>query len=207
MAPQEADFGMTEQAMQGNQNRYRGDETLLVKFFKHPRLNSTKSAEAGRPIWEEVDYIQIMQPGNKDSIIQRPATEMDLHRFAEHYQKYVARSKADDDAVEGTLLAEWPGLSRAQCEELRYFNIRTVEQLASVSDSNAQGILGINLLRQRAQNYLKAANNEAGALALEEANAKIAHLQKQVEALLAGKDVDPAAEPKKRGRRRKVVEE
>ena len=203
----EAEMGLTSMAMGGNQARYAADDTLLVRFFKHPMENQAKSKEAGRPIFEDADYIEIMQPGNKDSIIRRPATERDKNRFAEHYRKYQVR--VDDEHIEGTLLSEWPGISRAQVEELSYMNIKTVEQLASVSDSNAQGILGINALRTRAADYLEAAKEAATTEALADAKRQNEELQELVAELSMKVDVlsntQPA--PKKRGRPKKAPEE
>ena len=51
----EALHGTTDMAM--NSQRSHGDETLLVKFFTHPKQNQLKSKEAGRPIFEDVPYI------------------------------------------------------------------------------------------------------------------------------------------------------
>lgn len=171
----EAEHGITDLAM--NNSRHHGDETLLVKFYKSPRQNQVKSAEEGRPIFEEVPFIQIMQPGNKDSIINRPATKMDKQRFAEHYRRFEARE--DQEALEGTLLDEWAGITRSQCEELKYLNIRTVEQLAAVSDSNAQGVMGINFLKQKATKYLEESKDGAAAAKIAELEAKIRELSEK----------------------------
>lgn len=178
---QEADFGMTDLAMQSANGRYQGDQHLLVKFFKHPKLNQIRSKDENRPVFEDTDYIQILQPGNKDSIIIRPATKMDKSRFAEHFRKYEARQ--DEEYVEGTILEEWPGITRSQVEELKYLNIRTVEQLAQVSDSNAQNIMGVQALKQRAAEYLERSKETATADALAESKAEIEELRSMVEAL------------------------
>lgn len=191
MALQEADMGVTTMAFGGGaaNPRYQGDEYLLVKFFMHPRLLRQISAREGRPVFEEQPYIQIMQPGNKDSIVQRPASAADKERFAEHWAKFQARESTE--GITGTLLEEWPGVTRSQCEELKFLNIRTVEQLANVSDSNAQNIMGISLLKQRAQKYLEASKDEATSQALLDAQRQIAVLSEQMEAL----QTQPLLEP------------
>ena len=193
MALLEAEHGLTDLAM--NNGRYHGDENLLVRFYKHPRQVTDASKEAGRPIFKDTDYIEIMQPGNKDSIIKRPATQMDKNRFPEHFRKYEARE--DQEAVEGTLLEEWAGISRSQVEELRYLNIRTVEQLAGTADVNIQGKMGLGPLKDKAVKYLETSKD--GQIA-----DRFAELEAKYEALLAG-----AAEeaPKKRGRPKKVAED
>jgi len=198
----EADSGLTAMAMEGQKGRYNGDEFLLVKFFTHPKLNRVKSKEEQRPIYVETPYIQIMQPGNKDSIVIRPATAMDKNRFAEHFRKYEARET--EEHVEGTLLEEWTGITRSQCEELKYLNIRTVEQLAGVNDSNAQNVMGIAFLKQKAGKYLIAAKDEATSQALMETKEELATLKAQMAALMDSHVPDAALEvvktPKKRAK-------
>jgi hypothetical protein len=191
----ESNYSETDLAM--NNGRYHGDNTLLVKFFMNPRINSVKSAEAGRPIFKEVPYVQIMQPGNKDSIIIRPATEMDKKRFAEHFRKFEARE--DQEAIEGTLLEEWAGITRSQCEELKYLNIRTVEQLSTVSDSNSQGIMGIGYLKEKANKYIEDTAGDATAEAL-------ADLQTKYEALMAQMAATPIEVVKPKRTRRSKAE-
>ena len=102
----------------------------------------------------------------------------------------------EDELVEGTPIEEWPILNRAQVDELRYMNIRTVEQLANVSDTNAQGMMGINMLRQKAQTYLENAKDAALTERLDEQAQMIAELQAKL--------AEQAEEkPKRRGRPRK----
>jgi len=196
MSLMEAEHGITDLAM--NNGRYHGDENLLVKFFNNPRINSAKTKEAGRPIFKEVPYVQIMQPGNKDSIVIRPATDMDKSRFAEHFRKFEARE--DQEKVEGTLLEEWAGITRSQCEELKYLNIKTVEQLASVSDSNGQGIMGIGFLKEKANKYIDDSAGEATKEAL-------ADLQTKYESLMAQMDASPVEEGAKTKRTRRTKAE
>lgn len=176
----EADIGMTSSAMeQGRQ--YAGDETLLVKFYMHPRKEKGASIEAGRPIFKDVPYISIMQPGNKDSIVQRPASDKDKNRFQAHWAKFQARESQDE--VVGTRIDEWPALSKAQVEELKYMNVHTVEQLVAMSDTNASGMMGINLLKDKAKRYLEAAETNKAAEQLAAQDATIAALQERLERL------------------------
>lgn len=184
----EADYSMTDAAFNSSNGRYLSDASLLVKFFLHPKLNPNKSAAEGRPIYEELDYISIMTPGNKDSILMRPATAEDKLRFAEHFKKYKARE--DQEALEGTPLAQWPGVTRGQVEELKFFNIRTLEQLVGAPDSATNRIMGIQYLRQKAEAYLEAAVDNATAEALEAANRTIESLTARLDALEAAAEAD-----------------
>ena len=195
MALNEALHETTDLAM--NNSRYHNDDRLLVKFFMHPRANQRKSKEAGRPIYEEIPYIQIMQPGNKDSIIIRAAREKDKHRFAEHYRKFEARES--QDTVEGTRLDDWPAITRSQAEELKFLNVKTVEQLAGMSDVNAQNVRGLTLLKQKAVKFLK--TSEANATA-----EKFADLEAKYESLILQMAEGKSEKPKRKRRSRKEME-
>ena len=207
MALMEADLGITSMAMDGgNNSRYAADDQLLVKFYHHPTLNQAKSDDAGRPVYEEIVFIEIRIPGDKDSVVIRKATDMDIDRFPEHYRKFKARDT--EDHIEGTLLDEWPGITRSQCEDLKFFNIRTVEQLASLNDSSAQNVMGAQILKSRAVAYLEDADANAAKQALaaqKQENEELRGLIAELSAKIDAQAEEPA--PKKRGRPKKVAEE
>lgn len=191
----EALHDTTDLAM--NNSRYHNDDRLLVKFFMHPRVNQRKTKEAGRPIYEEIPYIQIMQPGNKDSIVIRPARDMDKHRFAEHFRKFEARES--QDVVEGTRLDDWPAITRSQAEELKFLNVKTVEQLAGMSDVNAQNVMGLNMLKQKAVKYMETSAANATA-------EKFADLEAKYESLMLQMAEGKIEKPKRKRRSRKEME-
>jgi hypothetical protein len=199
---QEADMSLTNMAMGGNTARNAGDEHLLVRFYLHPKMDKTASQEEGRPIYKEVPWIHIMQPGNKESIIHRVATDMDKARFSEHFRKFEARES--QDVMEGTPLSEWPGISRAQAEELKFFNVYTVEQLCGMSDSNAQNFRGMGELKRRAQAFLDISKVNADAEALAAAEKRNQELEDTVadmaKRLAALESEEPEEKPKRRRR-------
>lgn len=178
----EADMGLTRNAIEGVNNRFIGDENLLVRFYMHPRQDLEATAREGRPIWREAVYVTIMQPGNKDSIVTRPAREMDKQRFAKQFASF---RQGEEQMPEGTPLSEWPGVSRSQIEELKFFNVHTVEQLANLSDSNAQNIMGYSLLREAASAYLEAAETNAFANEIAKERRENARRFEQMEAQMA----------------------
>jgi hypothetical protein len=194
----EADMSTTEDAFAGHNARYRMDAGLAVKFYKHPVQDEAASEEAGRPIFKEKTYINIKVPGDKLNDIHRPAMDMDKQRFPDHYRKFNARI---EQAVEGTPLSEWGGVTRSQIEEMKFFNINTVEQLAELADSNTQVMRGLITLKQKAAAYLEAADTNAVTSALTTANSEIEALKAQMAELLAAK---PA--PKKKRTRRSPEE-
>lgn len=153
----EADLGLTEQAM-SDTHRYKGDEHLYVKFFNHPLQDKEKTLEEGRPIFVDREFIQIMVPGDKDNIVTREIRETDKQRFP---KQWAAFQNDQEELVEGTPLSQWPIISAAQIEEMKYFGVKTVEQLANVSDSASQKFMGIQLLKRRAKEYIEAAKDAA----------------------------------------------
>jgi hypothetical protein len=177
---QEAGYDETQMAFQeGGEDP--GDASLYVKFENRPTRNKSKSIEAGRPIFEDVEFIHIMQPGNKSNIFIQPATAADRQRFPRHYAAFKNRN---EEVVEGTPLEEWPSISRSMCEELKHFHVRTVEQLVGMTDNNASNFMGINNLKQKAEAFLEASKGNAVtekmSAELEERDNKIDLLTNQV---------------------------
>ena len=192
----EAEYGVTSAAFGAAQGEVTaGDENLLVKFYHKAVPDQNRTKEEGRPIYKEVVYIDIRQPGNRTSAVARPVRQTDIARFPKHYERFMARQ--DQETYEGTPLKEWPGLTRGQVEEMKFFNVHTVEQLAAVSDSNASNFMGLQALKTKAKAYLEASKDNAAAEKLAESNKRIEELERKLEELMA-------AAPKKRRRRTKA---
>ena len=169
---------------------------LLVKFFTKSREDPAATRDAGRPVFKDVEYIDIKIPGNRRSGACRPAGEADKKRFPRHYEAFKQRTEAP---IEGTPLSEWPIVSRSMAEEMAFFHVKTVEQLASMSDTNGQNFMGINTLKAKAKAWLerskKGADEARLTSELEKRDLKIAALEEKLNALANPKT--PEA-PKKR---------
>lgn len=142
--------------------QHAGDDSLFVVFYMGILRNEEKSIEAGRPIIDDVECVRIIVPGDKNNIIDRPATDSDKRRFNKQYGLFTQGVK-EEDQVTGTRLNEWPFLTRGQCEEFRYLGIRTVEQLAEVRDDIVSKVPGLVSLKQNAQVWLGKAKTSAEA--------------------------------------------
>ncbi len=190
----------------------KGDEQLLVKFIVKARQNKAKSLEEGRPIFDEIEYVDIRVAGSRNGYVCRPATFADKARFPKHYEAFKARVEMP---LEGTPLAEWALITRSQAEELAFFNVKTVEQLAGMADTQAQKFMGINSLRKKASDWVAKAKENAPALKLAEElrvrdeqfaelQAKFDTMTKMLEELQSKPDPAPEVEttaPKARTRR------
>lgn len=149
-------------------SRFAHDSKLHVRFYTKPIMHRAKSRNEGRPIYEEMEFIEIMVPGDKHSIIRRRIRELDTRRFARQYAAFKA-GKADQQA--GTPLSLLPFITAAKAEEYRFFHITTAEQLAGTADgsSAANAIMGFQGDKQKANAYLQMAAGNAPILQLQEA--------------------------------------
>lgn len=139
-----------------------GDESLVVFFYMGVMKNEAKSLDAGRHIFDDVEFCKIIIPGDKNNVIDRPASPQDKRRFSKQYGLFKEGVK-EEDQISGTRLKEWPFLSRAQCEELNYLNIKTVEQLADVRDDIVSRVPGLVTLKRNAQTWLGKSKSAAEA--------------------------------------------
>ena len=149
----------------------KGDENLLVRFFIDAVEDTAETAKQGRKIFKDVEWIDIRIPGSRDAVIRpvRPkGPQNDIDRFPRHYSLFKARI-GNDEQVVGTPLAAWPwqGMTRSRVEELKFLNIRTVEQLAGMSDSLGMKIMGYHGMKQAAQAFLESTKATAPLLRLQ----------------------------------------
>ena len=166
-------------------------------FYKKAKLNGFKSNQEGRPIHDDVEFVEIHVPGDRKTIVDTPVKEEHRQRWPQEYARFKA---GEETPISGTALEDWPPMSRAMVEDLRYAKIRTVEQLAGLTDAQIAAVIpmGGNALREKAKRFLEAAagsapteklaaENEAlrGNMATMEATMRA--LQAQVAALTAPK--------------------
>jgi len=159
----------------------------LVEFYRGAIQNNIKSAEAGRPIFDEHDFVRIQTPGDTRTLIETRAIDSHKQSYPKAWDAY---SRGLEVVTEGTPLAEWHFATASQIKELQYVNIRTVETLADVSDANIQKMgPGYQQLRQRAREYIAQAKDSAHATKTARENEKLreemAIMKEQLEALQA----------------------
>jgi hypothetical protein len=167
------------------------NEKNLVRFFTKEVKDDAATMAEGRPIYKEVEYIEIRILGKRDVQACRPATYRDKQDYGAHYKAFKDRVEMP---VEGTPLAEWPQISRSQVEELSYLKVKTVEQLADISDTNISQFQGGFNLRRRAQEWLES-SGETKLIAEKEALEKrLADMEAKLASVLAEKtEAKPAA--------------
>lgn len=152
------------------------DKNLHVKFFLHPKQNDVKSAEEGRPIFDELEFVEIRVRGDRINMVSRPAHEGDRQRFAGTYAAFKA---GNAEQHSGTMLSAWPPMTRAMVEELKYFGFYTVEQLSNAADSVCSKFAGLTTWKQKARAFL---DMSAGSTApLEKLHAQVEKLANEKE--------------------------
>jgi hypothetical protein len=186
---------MNEQEAMESIGLGKGNEANWVKFWLEPTKNDAKSAEEGRPIFEELEWISIRIAGSREERT-RIARHKDKQDYPRHYAAF--KNRESQEIVSGTPLTEWAGVTRSQVEELKWLSMLTVEQLSMCSDQNCQSMQGLLTLKQKALAYLESTK---GSVEFEALRAENAALMKRLEAL-----EEDAPKPKRKRRSKAEME-
>lgn len=180
------------------------DDSVLNPVFKnHSVYNEAKSRVAGRPIYDDMEIVEIRFPGDRNRISAFPAhAESGLvdtedgrtekltyaQRFADQYKRF----KKDDQQVRsGTPIEALPFLTPAKRSEFKALNIYTAEQLASLEGEQLKS-LGPDgrSLKTQSQAYIETAAGTADVASLQDENER---LKAQLAALGEKTDTAPKA--------------
>lgn len=168
-----------------------------VNFERRPIEDRNASIAQGRYMTKDVDFVVITPIGSKDRIprqIDEWFTQLDQQvreeriplDWAQQYKRaYEAWKTGQEIPLNGTPIKGWGLLSPAQQANVLGADIRTVEDLAQMSDEAMKRIgMGALELREKAQAWLRSAGSQ-GKMAQEAAGnqAKIRQLEKQIESL------------------------
>jgi len=166
-------------------NMYQHDDKLIAFFSYTPTYNETKSVEAGRKVYDDVETITIISPGQRDTLVTE-VTETYKRRFQKRYDAWKARMEAPES---GTPLTELPWITPGQVQEFAFFNVKTCEQLLAMPETSASKFMGFQQLKQRIQRYVDASDAKAPAMKMEaelnKRDEEIAALKDQVAGLIA----------------------
>jgi hypothetical protein len=161
------------------------DKRLFVQFYMTAVKNESKSAEEGRPIFNEVAMVKIITPGSRDVLVNK-ASQTYKERFPAQWDRFQRKLTP---AQEGTPLEEVPFLTVGQIAELKALNVFTLEQLAGIADTHSRHFMGFNSLKQKAVAYLESAKSAAPITMLknelEKRDAEITTLKDQVAKLMS----------------------
>lgn len=158
-----------------------------VRFYQDKNQLGFASEQAGHPIFEDVDFIEIMIPGDMTNVIVRPATDKDKQIYASLYNQY---KQGLEPSADGVPVEEWSRLTRAQAANYKALNFQTVEQIANMTDAVFSKVgMGAQADRTAAKAYLALAQDSAlaqkQALTIERQDAEMADLKEQIKTLAA----------------------
>lgn len=142
------------------------DSRLQVRFYKRPVQQEQESLEAGRPIFKEFDFVHICVAGDTLTEIDTYVLPSHKTRFPIQWANYMNRQGANEPAIVGTPVSEWPIVSKSQAEELRALKFHTVEAIANASDQQLQRIgmaagMSPYAFRDKAKSFLNLASASA----------------------------------------------
>jgi hypothetical protein len=128
------------------------DDNLVALFKQQSVPNPTKTLAEGRPVFDDMEVVEIRRPGSKDYGVY-PATAVShwkddpftggqtqityAERFRRQYQQFKAQAS---QTKSGTPLDYAPFLSEGRRAELRAQNIYVVEQLAAVEGAELKNL-------------------------------------------------------------------
>jgi hypothetical protein len=178
-----------------------------VQFVMHPVVHGVMSKEAGREVCVDKEYVYIRVAGNDKEVIFRPVNDQVKARFP---QEYEAWKKGQAEPTTGTPIDRWPQLTPGQAANLKGLNIRTVEDMATLSETGLQEVgMGARKLQEDARKFLSLAQAAADVGQLDELREAVASkdiqlkqqadaiatLQAQMAELLKPKEEPVAEEP------------
>ncbi|WP_299933653.1 hypothetical protein [uncultured Pelagimonas sp.] len=150
----------------------------IPRFYMDTVIDGVASREKGHVCYTEVEMVLILFAGTNNQTVRRKVLDHDRRVYRDAYAAF-RNGIEGDGPIDGTPLVEWPQINRAVAETLRMRNIRTVEELANLSDHQVMDLgMGGRQLVSSAVNYLKIRSGTADAVSMA---AELAELKAQVE--------------------------
>ena len=106
-------------------------EGLVVTFHPQRVRNEFQSKAQNEPVYDNVDFVKILIPGNTKDLIDRPVQDADKERFPREWFNYVNRH---EQQMAGTKLEDWGYLNDDRVGSFKALNVFTVEQLIHIPD-------------------------------------------------------------------------
>lgn len=148
-------------------------------------------------ITSRISTISRVMPLEKDA--SNPAIIMANDRWAYIKPLYEAWKSGQDLPETGTPLAAWNGLTTEQADALRMRGVKTVEEIAEMTDAirTRVGLPGMVRMQEAAKLFIQSKDTVKVASALEQKDKEIADLKLQMEEMMSM--LSEVREEKKRG--------
>jgi hypothetical protein len=175
------------------------DKDLVIPVFKnHVIKNEAKSREAGRPIYDDMEVVEVRFAGDRNKVSVFPALAISGETededgntvkisYAERWPDQYKRFKSKQTQImEGTPVDELPFLTQGKRAELKALSIYTAETLAALDGQPLKNLgQGGRDLKNQAQAYL---DNASGSASVTKMASKIADLEALVAELRSDKE-------------------
>lgn len=157
-------------------------------FFYQPKPRRVERLDAdgvgtGEYVFPEKVHI-VKIPGDPKLRIDRPVTRKDKEQYPKEWAEWV---KTKESKILGIPIDDAPFLSDAQKEEFKYGKILTIEQLAALSDSAIQRIMGGSDLRHKARLHLNSNVAAESQKQIDDLKAQVAEMKALMEQVTAPK--------------------
>ncbi len=125
----------------GQAAQFGQDSQLHVRFYNEKILDFVASKAAEYKVFNDVEYVHIMRPGDKTWTVRRPVKASDLRRFPLQYEAF----KTGRVEKLGLPITQWdvPGLSEGEISIFKAYGIEYVHQVAAMNEVQQQS-LGVN---------------------------------------------------------------
>lgn len=171
------------------------DKSLIVQFFVGKKLLGARSKAEGREIYEDREFVRIQIKGQDKQVVVEEVKPSHKQKYPHAYHAFLAGKPLP---VVGTPVEQLPGVGPSMAHNLKGLNLRTIEDLANISDENTLTSIGMGArdLVQRAKAFIEKTNEKTVALA--EENSQLKTQLTEMNARLAALEVKPKRPYKRR---------
>lgn len=194
----------SDSAFSASNNPGSREPQNYVKFYRQWVRNNFKSAEEGREVGEERDFVLIISPGQSKTEVRRQANDNDKSTYRGEWLAYL---EGKENQQTGTPIELLPGLPNGMGDALKSMYVMTIEQAAGLSDLAAQKLgMGAADIRRKAQEFMAGGNGGELKAKLAEAELTITTLRTTVAALEAKIEALESKPVARRGRKPKDLD-
>ena len=148
-----------------------------------------RSLEEGRAIFEDREIVEIHVPGDMKSVVAHKVSQQHKDRWPAQYRAFKEGLEAP---LEGYPLTEYSALTASKVAELRHLKIKTVEQLAELTDTAISRLgMGGREMVKKAKAFLEVSTDAAAAQKYVVENERLSNeidlLKEQIAELIEGK--------------------
>ena len=135
------------------------------EFYTEPVEDKEASLAAGRRIMKDEEFVKVMTKGQRDTDsavhhVVRMLRKKDPPLFSYLEPHYLSwKAGQDTSTINGTPLKHQAWISPAECLNMAGLGIKSVEDLAAMTDAQVQKERGSHPLRERAKATLAVMNN------------------------------------------------